>query len=621
MNKILDKIKNIKDIKNLKCDDLVTLANEVRELIIDSTSVNGGHLASSLGVVELTIALILAYDFPKDKIIWDVGHQSYAYKILTDRKEVFSGLRSFGGISGFPKRYESEYDSFDTGHSSTSISAGMGMCVARDLKGENNKIVTVIGDGALTGGMAFEALNNLSELKSNYVVILNDNEMSISKSSGGLNKALLGIRTSASYTELKKKLKILLEKSEIGAAIKTVLVTTINMIKQIVLSEGMFFENLNINYVGPIDGHDIGKLFEAIVTARNANEPVLIHVKTIKGKGYKPAENNPTKFHGISAFDKETGEELNKTNKLTYTKVFSNKICELATTNKKIVGITAAMSDGTGLAEFCRKYPKRFFDVDICEQHAVTFAAGLAVSGMIPIVCIYSSFLQRAFDQIIHDVCLQNQHVVFMIDRAGLVGADGETHQGIFDISYLKLIPNMIILAPKNDVELEDMIDFAINECNSPVAIRYPRGIAYTELRDYRAKISIGKSEIICDGKDIVFFALGSMVSTAVHLKQKLLNYGIDAGIVNVRFAKPLDLTMVDQLAIRYKKIIVMEENVKSGGIGQEVTSYVIKKGYDVKLTLITLPDAYVEHGDVSKLREALGIDSDSILKKLGFSN
>lgn len=618
---ILDKIKNIKDIKNLKYDELVSLAKEVRELIIDSTSVNGGHLASSLGVVELTIALILAYDFPKDKIIWDVGHQSYAYKILTDRKEVFSGLRSYGGISGFPKRNESEFDSFDTGHSSTSISAGMGMCVARDLKGENNKIVTVIGDGALTGGMAFEALNNLSELKSNYVVILNDNEMSISKSSGGLNKALLGIRTSASYTELKKKLKVLLEKSEIGAAVKTVLVTAINMIKQIVLSEGMFFENLNINYVGPIDGHDIGKLFEAIVTARNATEPVLIHVKTIKGKGYKLAENNPTKFHGISAFDKETGEELNKTNKLTYTKVFSNKICELAATNKRIVAITAAMSDGTGLTEFSKKYPKRFFDVDICEQHAVTFAAGLAVSGMIPIVCIYSSFLQRAFDQIIHDVCLQNQHVVFMIDRAGLVGADGETHQGIFDISYLKLIPNMIILAPKNDLELEDMLEFAINECDSPVAIRYPRGIAYTELRDYRSKISLGKSEIICDGKDIVFFAFGSMVSTAVHLKQKLLNYGIDAGIVNVRFAKPLDFTMIDQLAIRYKKIVVMEENVKSGGIGQEVTSYVMKKGYDVKLTLITLPDAYVEHGDVSKLREALGIDSDSILKKLGFSN
>lgn len=617
-NKILDKIKTVSDIKSLSYDELNELAKEVRELIIDGTSKNGGHLASSLGVVELTIALITSFDFPNDKIIWDVGHQSYAYKILTDRKELFNELRSFGGISGFPKRSESPFDSFDTGHSSTSISAGLGMCVARDLNKDNYKVVTVIGDGALTGGMAFEALNNLSNLKSNYIIVLNDNEMSISKSNGGLNKALLGVRSSHSYSEIKKTLKSRLEKTTIGKFFKNILVTIINVFKQIIVSEGMFFENLNINYVGPIDGHNIKELKEAILIAKKSNEPIVIHVKTVKGKGYEPAEKDPTLYHGIGPFDKDTGKVHDTTTGKTYTKVFSEKIVSLAEKDKNIVAITAAMADGTGLYDFSKKFPDRFFDVGICEQHAVTFAAGIALSGITPIVCVYSSFLQRAFDQIIHDVCLQNQHVVFAIDRAGLVGADGETHQGIFDLSYLRLIPNMTILAPKNRIEFEKMIEYAIYGIKGPVAIRYPRGIAYDELSDKQNDIVLGKSELLFEGKDVALLALGSMVSTAVHIREKLKSKGIDAMLVNARFAKPIDYEMIDYIYSKdIKELVVMEEGVLNGGIGQEIEEYVCDKKYNVKVTLITLPDAYVEHGNVSRLREALGINSDSILRRI----
>ena len=616
--KILNKISGVNDIKKLSFDELTILASEVRDFIIEATSKNGGHLASSLGVVELTIALIKSYDFPKDKIIWDVGHQSYAYKILTDRKDAFVDLRSFGGISGFPKRKESAYDSFDTGHSSTSISAGLGMCVARDLNKDDYKIVTVIGDGALTGGMAFEALNNLSNLKSNYIIILNDNEMSISKSEGGLNKALLGVRSSKRYTELKNNLKNKLEKSAVGLFIKKILVTIVNIVKQISESEGMLFENLDINYVGPINGHDIREMTNAITKAQKLNEPVIIHVKTIKGKGYEPAEKNPTLYHGVGPYDIETGKLIASENGITYTKVFSNKLIELAKKDEKLVAITAAMADGTGLKEFSTLFPDRFFDVGICEQHAVTFSAGIAVSGIVPIVCIYSSFLQRAFDQIIHDVCLQNQHVVFAIDRAGLVGADGETHQGIFDISFLRLIPNMTILAPKNANELESMLQYAIYDIPGPVAIRYPRGKAYEELSDKNKKIEYGKSELLYDGSKIAIVALGSMVSTAVHLRDKLIEKNISPIVVNLRFAKPIDFEMIDNICKKdTKELVVMEEGVKSGGIGTMIEDYVHDKGYNIKVILITLPDAYVEHGNVSKLREALGIDSSSILKKI----
>ena len=615
-SKIIEKLNNPSDIKKLSFDELNLLAAEVRELILQGISENGGHLASSLGVVELTIALMYSFDFPIDKIIWDVGHQSYAYKILTDRRDKFVGIRSFGGISGFPKRKESEYDSFDTGHSSTSISAGLGICVARDLHNEKFNVVTVIGDGSLTGGMAFEALNNLSNQKTKYIVILNDNQMSISKSSGGLNKALLGIRSSKKYSKVKKSLKRVLEKSNFGMFVKNILVTIVNMFKQAIAKEGMVFENLDIDYVGPVDGHNIRQLCDIFDIAKNTNEPILIHVKTIKGKGYAPAEENPTAFHGIAPFDIETGIVKNKSDKKTYTKIFSEHLIELADKNKNIVAITAAMADGTGLSEFSKKYPDRFFDVGICEQHAVTFAAGMAVGDLIPIVCIYSSFLQRAFDQIIHDVCLQNQHVIFAIDRAGLVGADGETHQGIFDISYLRLIPNMTILAPKNDIELKMMLEFVVYEMNSPVAIRYPRGIAYDELHEFNQDIKYGKAEVLYEGSDIAFLALGSMVSTAIHLREKLKSKKLDAAVVNMRFAKPIDFSIVDKFK-NCKEIVVMEEGVANGGIGQAIEDYVHDKNYGIKVSLITLPDAYVEHGNVGELRKALQIDSDSILKKL----
>ena len=615
-SKIIEKLNNPSDIKKLSFDELNLLAAEVRELILQGISENGGHLASSLGVVELTIALMYSFDFPIDKIIWDVGHQSYAYKILTDRRDKFVGIRSFGGISGFPKRKESEYDSFDTGHSSTSISAGLGICVARDLHNEKFNVVTVIGDGSLTGGMAFEALNNLSNQKTKYIVILNDNQMSISKSSGGLNKALLGIRSSKKYSKVKKSLKRVLEKSNFGMFVKNILVTIVNMFKQAIAKEGMVFENLDIDYVGPVDGHNIRQLCDIFDIAKNTNEPILIHVKTIKGKGYAPAEENPTTFHGIAPFDIETGIVKNKSDKKTYTKIFSEHLIELADKNKNIVAITAAMADGTGLSEFSKKYPDRFFDVGICEQHAVTFAAGMAVGDLIPIVCIYSSFLQRAFDQIIHDVCLQNQHVIFAIDRAGLVGADGETHQGIFDISYLRLIPNMTILAPKNDIELKMMLEFVVYEMNSPVAIRYPRGIAYDELHEFNQDIKYGKAEVLYEGSDIAFLALGSMVSTAIHLREKLKSKKLDAAVVNMRFAKPIDFSIVDKFK-NCKEIVVMEEGVANGGIGQAIEDYVHDKNYGIKVSLITLPDAYVEHGNVGELRKALQIDSDSILKKL----
>lgn len=620
-DRIIDKINNVANVKELSISELNALASDVRETIIDRISKNGGHLASSLGVVELTIALIKVFDFPTDKIIWDVGHQSYAYKILTDRKDLFTQIRSFGGISGFPKRKESPYDSFDTGHSSTSISAGLGMCHARDLNGDDFKVISIIGDGALTGGMAFEALNNVSNLKTNFIIILNDNEMSISKSNGGLSKALIGLRSSVGYGELKKNIKNKLDKSAFGQLVKGMLIRLINIIKQFVSTEGMFFENLNINYVGPIDGHNIKELIDVLETAKKSNEPILIHVKTKKGKGYEPAEKNPTLYHGVSSFDRKLGVVENPDRLKNYSDLFSDKIVELAKKDKRIVAITAAMADGTGLVEFSKQFPDRFFDVGIAEQHAVTFAAGLALQNAIPIVCVYSSFLQRAFDQIIHDVALQNQHVIFMVDRAGLVGADGETHQGIFDLSYLRIVPNMTILAPKNDLEFLDMIEFAIYKVEGPVAIRYPRGTAFSELHNKNAAITYGKGELLfAEPNDtLAIFAIGSMVSTAVHIRNKLSDKNIGVSIINGRFAKPIDYDIIDNLLKNknIKEFVIMEENIENGGVGQKIEKYICDKEYDVKVFTITLPDAYVEHGSVNKLREFLEIDSDSIIEKI----
>ena len=611
--KILNSIKNTDDIKKLNKSEIDLLSKEVRDYIIEVVSKNGGHLASSLGVVELSIALLRSFNFKRDKVIWDVGHQSYAYKILTDRYEVFKTLRKLGGISGFPKRDESQFDAFNTGHSSTSISAGMGMCVARDLNNEDYKIISVIGDGAMTAGMAFEALNNLSELKKNFIIILNDNEMSISKSSGGINKALLGIRTSNKYTNVKNQLNRVLENSKIGLIFKKVLITIINIFKQIVVSDGMLFENLNINYVGPIDGHNVKKLTEVFDTVKNFNEPVLIHIKTIKGKGYKYAEENPTLFHGVPSFDIETGNLKIKKDK-TYTNIVSEELVKIATTNEKVVAITAAMADGTGLIEFSKKFPNRFFDVGICEQHAVTFAAGMAVENIVPVVCIYSSFLQRGFDQIIHDVCLQNLHVVFLIDRAGIVGNDGETHQGLFDISYLRLIPNMVVMAPKTGMELRKMIKYAIYDLNSPVAIRYPRGICF-ENCEIDEKIIFGKSEIINWGEDLAIFALGSMVETAVNIKEKL-NKNIT--IINARFAKPIDYDIIDKICnSNHKKIIILEEAIKIGGIGEDIESYIKSKNYDILVNLINIDDENIEQGSIDELKKKFEIDVDSIIKKI----
>lgn len=618
---ILDKIKNPNDIKLLSDSELVTLSSEVRELIIDSISKNGGHLASSLGVVELTIAILLSLNLPEDKVIWDVGHQSYAYKILTDRKEAFSSIRNFGGISGFPKRKESIYDSFDSGHSSTSISAGLGLSVASDLNGDDNTVVSVIGDGALTGGVAFEAIDNLGKLDKNYIVILNDNEMSISKTKTGISHALLGLRTSIRYNALKKFTKNIVLSLPYGDHIRDFLVSIINSIKQLFVNQsGMLFENMDVAYLGPIDGHNIKAMHQLIMKAKKLDRAVVIHVKTKKGKGYKYAEEDPVRFHGIAPFDKNTGKELSKARHKTYTKIFGECICDLAKVNKNIVAITAAMPDGTGLVDFSKIYKDRFFDVGISEQHAVTFAAGLSLGGKIPIVCIYSSFLQRAYDQIIHDVCLQNLHVVFCIDRAGLVGKDGETHQGIFDISYLSGIPGMISMAPKNDVELKSMLSYAINNTSSPISIRYPRGESYEELHEFDAPIEIGKSEVLYEGKDVVLYALGSMVSTAVHIREKLKNKNIDCGIVNARFIKPIDYEMIDKLCDKYNHIVIMEEGVERGGIGENIRSHILnnKDRYKniPKTDIVAIPDCYVEHGDIGKLREMLYIDSDSIIQK-----
>lgn len=613
---ILEKIEKPADIKKLNKKELNILAREIRDFLIEKISVTGGHLAGNLGVVELTIAMHIAFDLPKDKIIWDVGHQSYTHKILSGRKNAFDNLRKFGGISGFPKTSESKFDVFNTGHSSTSLSAGLGMAFGRDIKGDNYRVISVIGDGALTGGMAYEALNNAVQIKKNFIMVLNDNDMSISKNVGGMNEYLNSIRTAYSYNNLKKFVANSLEKVPIvGKPIIESLRQTKNGIKQILIP-GMLFENMGITYLGPINGHDITALLKVFDEAGKVEGPVMVHVLTKKGKGYTPAENHPENFHGIAAFDIASGAPKSKNTKPTYTEVFSKKIVELATENKNIVAITAAMPEGCGLSDFKDKFSKRFFDVGIAEQHAVTSAAGLAAAGLIPVVCVYSSFLQRGFDQIVHDVCLQNLHVVFAIDRAGLVGADGETHQGIFDVSFLTCIPNMTLLAPKNAKDLEKCLEFAIN-FKGPIAIRYPRGIAYDKLNEFESKIEFGKGEMIFEESDVALLAIGSMVSTAKNLREKLKSENINTSIANARFFKPIDFDLVDRLCENHKLLVTMEENVVNGSIGEKIKAYIQEKHKNVEVLNIALPDGYVEHGDVSLLREKLMIDSGSILKRV----
>lgn len=612
---MLEKINGPKDIKALSWEELDVLGQEIRQFLIEKISATGGHLASNLGVVELTMAIYRTFDLPEDKVIWDVGHQAYTHKILSGRKD-FDDLRQFGGISGFPKRAESPCDSFNTGHSSTSISAGLGMALGRDLRGEDYHVISIIGDGALTGGMAYEALNNAARINKNFIIILNDNNMSISENVGGISKYLSGIRTGAGYNDLKRQITDLLEKIPVAGPR---MIRRISMIKQglkQLLIPGMLFEDMGITYLGPVDGHDVKQLSRVLNEAKRLDHAVLVHVLTKKGKGYAPAEKNPSAFHGVNPFDISTGKPKKAKTAPSYTDVFSKKLVELAGRDKRIVAITAAMPDGTGLTRFKNEFPDRFFDVGIAEQHAVTSAAGMAAAGMRPVVAVYSSFLQRGFDQILHDVCIQNLPVVFAVDRAGLVGSDGETHQGIFDLSYLTCIPNMAVLAPKNRWELEKELEFAF-QYPGPIAIRYPRGEGYQGLKEYQAPVEFRRGELISEGEGIALLAVGSMVSTAEHIRDKLKEEGYDLTLANGRFIKPIDVKLVDRLAATHDCIVTLEENVLQGGFGLQVTSYVHKHYPDVRVLNIALPDAYVEHGNVSLLREALGIDSDSIIRRM----
>ena len=615
MSGYLDRINEANDIKKIEPEAYDALASEIRSFIIKSVSEHGGHLASNLGVVELTMALHLCMDFPNDKLIWDVGHQAYTHKLLTGRKEDFSGLRTFGGMSGFPKHKESLCDAFDTGHSSTSISAALGYARARDLKGEDRTVVAVIGDGSLTGGMAYEALNNVSHLKSNMIIVLNDNKMSISENVGGLSKHLTALRTRESYMDFKmdveKKLKQI---PHVGDSVARSVKKSKDSIRQLFVKGG-FFEDFGIKYIGPIDGHDIKEMVRVLNALKRLNEPVVMHVVTQKGRGYVPAEQNPSAFHGVGCFDIATGESL-ASKSLTYTSVFSKTICRLGKAHPDVVTICAAMPDGTGLTAFKKHFPGRFFDVGIAEQHAVTFAAGLAAGGMHPFVAVYSSFLQRAYDQIIHDVCIQNLPVVFCVDRAGLVGADGETHQGIFDLSYLSMIPNMTVCAPKNKYELYDMLYFAY-QYHGPIAIRYPRGSAYEGFKNMRPPIEYGKSELMFEGEKIALVAVGSMVQTAVQVREKLLDKGINATVVNARFVCPLDTECLDRLSRDHQWIVTMEENVLKGGFGEACGDYLLAKHEDVRLIHVGVPDVYVEHGGVDQLKKTLHMDADSIVERI----
>ncbi len=613
---MLERIQKENDIQELKPDELPVLAQEIREFLIEKISRTGGHLASNLGVVELTMALHLTFTLPEDKIIWDVGHQSYTHKLLTGRKDGFDELRKYGGMSGFPKREESQCDAFDTGHSSTSISAGLGLVEARDIQGEDHSVISVIGDGSLTGGMAYEALNNASRLKTNFIIVLNDNHMSISENVGGMSKYLSHLRTADLYTGLKKGVTNALEHIPVvGDSMIEQIRKTKSSIKQLVVP-GMLFEDMGITYLGPLPGHNIPVLCRALREARKMQGPVLLHVITEKGKGYEPAEAAPDKFHGIGPFDIASGEVTVKKEKDTYTDVFGKIICAEAAKDPDVVAVTAAMADGTGLSQFRRRFPNRFFDVGIAEGHAVTFAAGLAAGGMKPVFAVYSSFLQRGYDQIIHDVALQNLPVVFAVDRAGLVGSDGETHQGIFDLSYLGGIPNMTVLAPKHKWELADMLRFALGH-DGPVAVRYPRGTAYTGFQEYRAPIEYGKSECIFEERDIALLSVGHMFEEAVQVRQNLKDRGFSCSLVNMRFVKPIDGEMIRRISKTHRLLAVIEENVQTGGCGERVLEYASRQNLPVRVLPLALADTYVEHGSVDVLRREHGIDSEGMTRRI----
>ena len=612
---VLEMIRKENDIKKLDEGQLKELAGEIRQFLIEKISRTGGHLASNLGVVELTMALHLTLDFPEDKLIWDVGHQSYTHKLLTGRKDGFDDLRKYGGMSGFPKRKESPCDAFDTGHSSTSISAGLGYVAARELLGQDHSVVSVIGDGSLTGGMAYEALNNASRLKSNFIIVLNDNNMSISENVGGMSKYLSGLRTAQAYTDLKKGVEDTLKRIPgRGDRIVSQIRRTKSGIKQL-LVPGMFFEDMDITYLGPVDGHDIRKLLKVFNEAKRVDHAVLVHVITKKGKGYAPAEKDPAKFHGPGPFDIETGEPKEPGGPDTYTQVFSKVLTDIAQRDDKVVAITAAMEDGTGLASFAKHFPQRFFDVGIAEEHAMTFAAGLAAGGMKPVFAVYSSFLQRAYDQTLHDVCLQDLPVVIAVDRAGLVGSDGETHQGVFDLSFLTMIPNMTVISPKNRWEMADMLRFAV-DFRHPIAVRYPRGAAYEGMRQFRAPIEYGKSEVLYEEEDIAVIFVGHMAELADSVRRSLKETGYSCSLINARFVKPLDTELLEELAKDHFLFVTIEENVLTGGFGEQVMDYVSRAALDVHVRNIGIPDEYVEHGNVEVLRKETGLDRETVVKQ-----
>ena len=636
---LLEQIKTENDIKNINQADYDDLAQEIRDFLIEKISVTGGHLGSNLGAVELTMALHLSLNFPEDKLIWDVGHQSYTHKLLTGRMNGFDGLRQYHGMSGFPKRKESTCDAFDTGHSSTSISAGLGLAKARDIKKEKYTVVSVLGDGSLTGGMAYEAMNNAAKLETNFIIILNDNNMSISENVGGVSKYLNNVRTATGYLDFKEGIYNALKGTPGGNNVVSTLRRAKSSFKHLVIP-GMLFEDMGLTYLGPVDGHDIAGMLRTIQEARRVKSAVLIHVLTEKGKGYGPAERHPARFHGAEPFIIETGLPAHPRTTANYTDIFSTVMCKLGQRDEKVVAITAAMPDGTGLKRFRNRFPERFFDVGIAEEHAVTFAAGLAAGGLKPVVAIYSSFLQRAYDQILHDVCIQNLPVIFAIDRAGLVGSDGETHQGLFDLSYLSCIPNMHICAPKNKWELSDMLKFAVN-FGAPIAIRYPRGEAYAGLKEYRAPIEYGKAEWIYRESEIALFAVGSMVKVAEEVRDQLKWLGYQVSLVNARFVKPIDEEAVSAALMNHKLIVTLEENVISGGYGEKVLQYINERKtsaacqmqavYETQAACetnaacktsaaclcIALPDAYIEHGNVEILKKENRVDTAGIMKRI----
>ena len=618
---ILDRINKPNDIKKIPMSEMPLLAQEIREFLLDKVSKTGGHLASNLGVVELTIALHLFLDFPQDKLVWDVGHQCYTHKILTGRKDGFDTLRQYGGMSGFPKTCESDCDAFNTGHSSTSISAALGIAQARELRGENYKVVAVIGDGAMTGGLAYEALNNAARMKTNFMIVYNDNEMSISENVGILSRNLSNLRTSRHYNEFKENLEQSLNQTPLGKHMADSLRRTKNGIKQMIVPE-MFFEDMGITYVGPVDGYNIPEMLKLFREASRVNGAVLVHVKTVKGKGYGPAERHPSRFHGIGTFDVATGVNNNRNGKARYQDIFSTVMRKMGQREPSLVAITAAMADGTGLNRFKNMYPERFFDVGIAEEHAVTFAAGLAMNGMVPVVAVYSSFLQRAYDQVIHDVALQDLHVVFCLDRAGIVGADGETHNGLFDISMLSAVPNMTVMAPKNKWELSDMLKFAIAG-KGPFAIRYPRGEAYDGLQDFRTPIEMGRAELVYREKDIALLAYGSMVKVAEQVRLALKEKGKNVTLVNMRFAKPLDEALLEDLEKDHSLFATLEEGMLKGGLGDSVGEKLLKDGregrlsHEIKFLPIGIDDAFIPHGSVTKLFSVYGLDAESITERI----